>query len=79
MRKKEQSSIVIESKNVQKTYKSSSVTVNALRGVDISIKRGEMVAIMGPIGCGKTTLLNCLSGLDSIDQGVITIQGMKLQ
>lgn len=79
MRKKEQSSIVIESKNVQKTYKSSSVTVNALRGVDISIKRGEMVAIMGPSGCGKTTLLNCLSGLDSIDQGVITIQGMKLQ
>ena len=41
--------------------------MNALKGVDISISKGEMVAIMGPSGCGKTTLLNCLSGLDSID------------
>jgi putative ABC transport system ATP-binding protein len=47
--------------------------------VDISINKGEMVAIMGPSGCGKTTLLNCLSGLDSIDSGDITIQGNKLQ
>ena len=47
--------------------------------MDISINKGEMVAIMGPSGCGKTTLLNCLSGLDSIDSGDITIQGNKLQ
>ena len=53
--------------------------MNALKGVDISISKGEMVAIMGPSGCGKTTLLNCLSGLDSIDGGDITIQGNKLQ
>ena len=70
---------MIEAGNVEKIYKSSSVTVHALKGVDISISKGEMVAIMGPSGCGKTTLLNCLSGLDSIDGGDITIQGKKLQ
>jgi putative ABC transport system ATP-binding protein len=37
-----------------------------------------MVAIMGPSGCGKTTLLNCLSGLDSVDQGEVIIDGMSL-
>jgi putative ABC transport system ATP-binding protein len=52
--------------------------VHALRGVDLKIKRGEMVAIMGPSGCGKTTLLNCLSGLDDIDSGAILIDGIDL-
>ena len=55
------------------------MTVNALNGVDINIKEGEMVAIMGPSGCGKTTLLNCLSGLDSINSGSIKLQNMELE
>jgi putative ABC transport system ATP-binding protein len=42
------------------------------------LDRGEMVAIMGPSGCGKTTLLNCLSGLDSIDAGEVSIEGTPL-
>jgi putative ABC transport system ATP-binding protein len=50
-----------------------------LRGVDLDIKRGEMVAIMGPSGCGKTTLLNCLSGLDSISSGDVLIEGTSLK
>ena len=49
-----------------------------LRGVDLTLARGEMVAIMGPSGCGKTTLLNCLSGLDSIDSGEVVIEGTPL-
>jgi putative ABC transport system ATP-binding protein len=49
-----------------------------LRGVDLTLARGEMVAIMGPSGCGKTTLLNCLSGLDSIDSGDLLIEGTPL-
>jgi putative ABC transport system ATP-binding protein len=64
---------------VVKIYKTTNVTVNALNGVDIDIAEGEMVAIMGPSGCGKTTLLNCLSGLDSINSGSISIQNMELE
>lgn len=70
---------VITCKKVVKIYKTTNVTVNALNGVDIDIAEGEMVAIMGPSGCGKTTLLNCLSGLDSINSGSISIQNMELE
>ncbi len=64
---------IIKARNVLKTYETGKVRVPALRGVDLTIDRGEMAAIMGPSGCGKTTLLNCLSGLDTIDEGVIYI------
>jgi putative ABC transport system ATP-binding protein len=67
--------LIIDAREVAKTYRTDDVTVNALRGVSLSVARGEMVAIMGPSGCGKTTLLNCLSGLDTIDQGLILING----
>ena len=64
---------------VTKVYDTGHLKVNALRGVDLDIKRGEMVAIMGPSGCGKTTLLNCLSGLDSISGGDVMIEGTSLK
>jgi putative ABC transport system ATP-binding protein len=64
---------------VTKVYDTGHVKVDALRGVDLDIKRGEMVAIMGPSGCGKTTLLNCLSGLDSISGGDVLIEGTSLK
>jgi putative ABC transport system ATP-binding protein len=69
---------IIEARGVVKTYDTGKVKVNALRGVDLALRPGEMVAIMGPSGCGKTTLLNCLSGLDSIDNGEIRIEGTAL-
>jgi putative ABC transport system ATP-binding protein len=47
--------------------------------VDLNVRRGEMVAIMGPSGSGKTTLLNCLSGLDTADEGQIVIEGASLR
>ena len=53
--------------------------LTVLQGVNLDIDKGEMVAIMGPSGCGKTTLLNCLSGLDTIDEGNIFIQGDNLR
>ena len=65
-------------RDVHKTYGSGEVQVHVLRGVSLDVKRGEMVAIMGPSGGGKTTLLNCLSGLDDIDSGVISIGGADL-
>ena len=69
---------IIEATDVHKTYSSDGNEVQALRGVSLSVRKGEMVAVMGPSGCGKTTLLNTLSGLDSIDQGLIRIEGQEI-
>jgi putative ABC transport system ATP-binding protein len=69
---------LIVAENVHKRYQMGMVTVEALRGVNLWIKKGEMVAIMGPSGCGKTTLLNCLAGLDDVTEGKIWINGMLL-
>jgi putative ABC transport system ATP-binding protein len=69
---------IIHAEQVVKTYETGAITVQALRGVDFSVARGEMVAVMGPSGCGKTTLLNCLSGLDSIDSGTVAIEGTDI-
>jgi ABC-type lipoprotein export system ATPase subunit len=69
---------IVEARSLVKTYDTGAVKVNALKGVDLAVQRGEMVAIMGPSGCGKTTLLNCLSGLDSIDGGDVLIEGVSL-
>jgi putative ABC transport system ATP-binding protein len=70
---------IVESRSLVKVYDGGHVQVNALNGVDLRISNGEMVAIMGPSGCGKTTLLNCLSGLDSIDDGDVLIEGVSLR
>ncbi len=70
--------LIIEATDVVKTYDTGKVEVRALRGVSLSVRRGEMVAIMGPSGCGKTTLLNCLSGLDTIDGGQVLIEDVDI-
>ena len=71
--------IIIDAKGVWKTYDAGSHKVEALKGLDLEVRRGEVVAVMGPSGCGKTTLLNCLSGLDVIDRGTIRIAGRDLK
>lgn len=57
---------VVVGKDVWKTYGSGETEVTALRGVNATIRRGELLAIMGPSGCGKTTFLNCFSRLGEI-------------
>jgi ABC-type lipoprotein export system ATPase subunit len=70
--------LIVHATGVHKVYHTGTVSVPALRGVDLDVWRGEMVAIMGPSGSGKTTLLNCLSGLDTADEGEIAIEGVSL-
>jgi len=69
---------IVEARALHKSYQRGTVRVPALRGVDLTVRRGEVVAIMGPSGCGKTTLLNCLAGLDTADAGEIFIEGQRL-
>lgn len=74
----ERDDVIVRAVGARRTYETGRVRVEALRGVDLELRRGEMVAIMGPSGCGKTTLLNCLSGLDEIDGGELEIDGTPL-
>ena len=64
---------IIEAYHVRKIYRNGQLRVEALSDINLEVAEGEMVAIMGQSGCGKTTLLNCLSGLDTIDEGEIFI------
>ena len=66
---------MLELRNIKKDYVTSSETVNALRGVDISFRDKEFVSILGPSGCGKTTLLNIVGGLDRYTDGDLVING----
>src|SRR5215212_12065537 len=66
---------MVEARDLEKTYAAGGARVHALRGVDLRINRGEMVAVVGHSGCGKTTLLNCLSCLDEFDRGEVLIGG----
>lgn len=65
-------------KDLIKVYKTGKSEVIALRGLDCTIKGGEVLAIMGPSGCGKTTLLNVIGGLDRPTAGSVNIDGFNL-
>jgi putative ABC transport system ATP-binding protein len=75
----EGSRVIIQAQQVKKVYRNGLLRVEALNGINMQVEQGEMVAIMGPSGCGKTTLLNCLSGLDTIDEGNVFIRGDNLR
>jgi putative ABC transport system ATP-binding protein len=72
------STVVIEARDLCKTYVMGRVRVPALREVNLRIDRGEIVAIVGPSGCGKTTLLHCLSGLEDFECGEVRLEGQSL-
>lgn len=70
---------LIEAIGVKKEFKSGKETVSVLKGVNLSVKRGEFVAIIGPSGSGKTTLLQLLGGLDVPTEGSIKLNGIEIQ
>ena len=69
---------VVKCEGITKQYILGEVTVNALRGIDLEIKKGEFVSIMGSSGCGKTTLLNIIGSLDKPTDGRIFIEGQEI-
>jgi len=69
----------IEVSGLSKSYDVANKPVNVLRDLDVSVEKGEMIAIVGASGVGKSTLLHVLGGLDSIDGGSIRIAGKSLR
>lgn len=69
---------MIELRDIRKSYKQGGNEIRALDGVDISIAKGEFVAIMGPSGSGKSTLLNVLGALDKPDSGTYHLENDEI-
>jgi len=69
---------IIKIENVSKFYQAGQNQVVALSGISLEIQQGDFSTIMGPSGGGKTTLLNCIGGLDSPDEGEIYFNGQRM-
>src|SRR5205823_6371385 len=69
---------MIEIRDLKKIYRLGDVDVNALRGVNLSVARGEFLAVVGPSGSGKSTLFHILGGLTPPTSGTIHIDGRDL-
>lgn len=66
---------IIEVKDVRKIYKNGKIEVEALKGINFSVEKGEFVAIMGSSGCGKSTMMNILGCLDTLSLGKYILDG----
>jgi putative ABC transport system ATP-binding protein len=69
---------ILEFKNVRKDYRLGETVVHALRGVDLSIGKGEFIAVLGASGSGKTTLLNLAGAIDDPTDGEVVIDGRDI-
>lgn len=71
--------VILQAKNLRKVYGSGESEVAALDGVDLSVEKGEFLAIVGTSGSGKSTLLNLLGGLDVPTSGSVVMDGKQLE
>ena len=69
---------MIDVKDVVKTYKNGNLELTVLKGLNLSVKKGEYVAFMGPSGSGKSTLMNILGCLDSLTSGIYILDGQDV-
>ena len=67
----------VEIKGLKKSYGEGEAKAMVLKGVDISIEKGELCVLLGPSGSGKSTLLNIIGGIDNADEGYVSINGEK--
>ncbi|WP_262848392.1 ABC transporter ATP-binding protein [Mumia quercus] len=70
--------ILLALRDVHRTHGEGPTAVHALRGVDLTLRAGELVAVMGPSGSGKSTLLNLAGGLDAPTSGDVVVEGVAL-
>ena len=70
--------MIINVKNIKKSYQVGTQEVHALRGIDLSVEKGEFMAIMGPSGSGKTTLMNIIGCLDTPTSGSYELNGKSV-
>src|ERR1051325_11620721 len=70
--------IAVFCSGVTKTYGSGSAAVTALRGINLEVRKGELMMLVGPSGCGKTTLISVMAGILDQDEGECTLFGSDL-
>jgi putative ABC transport system ATP-binding protein len=70
--------VVVKIENLEKVYHLGEISVHALRGVNMTLNRGEFVVVMGPSGSGKTTLLNIIGTFDKPTRGKVYVDGQDL-
>ena len=68
------SEIILELRDIRKSFGSNAI----LKGLSLSVQKGEVVVILGSSGCGKSTLLRCINGLESIQSGDILLDGQSI-
>ncbi len=73
-RNKASKNVVLEVKNICKTYQAKNGEIEALKNINFNVKEGEYISIIGPSGCGKSTLLSIISGLEEKTNGEIEVK-----
>lgn len=72
------SDIILEIQNITRIYKDEEKNVEALKDVSLGVRRGEFISLIGSSGCGKTTLLRLIAGLDKPQSGKLLLDGKEI-